>query len=97
MNGIARPWLRAFIGLLVLCSIVGLSVFLFSPWHKHSRFSSTPCVFSSLEHGACDGVASHVLPIRPPTQCVWLSVLDQPTPVSLAARGEASVRAPPAL
>jgi hypothetical protein len=96
MGGLWRPRLRRLIGLLALCSILGLSLFLFSPWHEHPRLCSTPCAFSSFEHGACEDIASHELPIRPPAQWVWLSVLPEPVAADLSASGEAPVRAPPA-
>jgi hypothetical protein len=97
MAGLSRSQWRILIDVFVLCSVLGLSVFLFSPWHKHPRFSSTPCVFSTFEHGACEDVSGHVAPISPPAQWVWLCVLPQPAPAGLAASREAPVRAPPVL
>jgi hypothetical protein len=44
-----------FVGVLVLCSVVGLSAFLYSPWHKHARLDSVTCPFTGFEHGVCEG------------------------------------------
>ena len=95
MDGTARSVSRALTGLLVLCSIVGLSAFLFSPWHQHARFSSTPCAFSTFEHSACEDVAGCVAAVDPSPQWFWLSVAPPPAPGGLVAKREAPVRAPP--
>ena len=83
-------------GLVVLGAILALSVFLFSPWHRHDHLSTAPCVFSTLEHSPCEGASGPIILIQLPAQWCWLYTRVQPALSDLTANCEALVRAPPA-
>jgi hypothetical protein len=85
----------AAISLGLLVALVALSLFVYSPWHRHSRVPGQTCAFSSFEHAAGLQAACED-PLPPPiilarydpgTQTVTL-----PAPRRTAHRG----RAPPA-
>jgi hypothetical protein len=96
MGGLSAPRWRSLAGLFVLCAVLGLSIFLFSPWHRHARASSTPCPFSTFEHSAGEEVAGPEIPTTPPAQWFWLCTQYQPAVADLTTNSEALVRAPPA-
>lgn len=90
----SRRWTIA-IGALVLCSIVCLSVFLFSSWHKHTRASSSDCAFSAFEHGTYTDECGVALPPEPAAQCVWFLASGGPGGHDQVVGAQDSVRAPP--
>jgi hypothetical protein len=55
----------AAVSLVLLLVLLAISVFIYSPWHRHSRLSSQACSFSSFEH-AFGLEASSGIPIEPP-------------------------------
>ena len=62
-------WKAVFISALILVALVGLTAFLFSPWHQHNRLSRQPCSFSEFEHGAGLEPYAGVL-VVPAEQCL---------------------------
>ncbi len=92
----SRRWVVA-IGVLVLCSVAGLSVFLFSSWHKHCRAASSPCGFTAFEHGAYADECGAVLPAEVAAQWVWVRALPGRGKPEQAIVSERPVRAPPEL
>ena len=97
MGGLSESRWRSVTSALVLCAILGLSVFLFSPWHRHNHLSTTPCPFSTFEHGTCEGVSYQIILIEPQTPWRWLCTVHAPSLPELALNSEAPVRAPPIL
>lgn len=68
------------LGLLVV--LVALSLFVCSPWHRHSRLPGQTCAFVSFEHAAgleaavADPLPPPVIlarlePVRPLRQLIW--------------------------
>jgi hypothetical protein len=87
---------KRLIGLFVLVTIAGLSLFLFSPWHRHYRLSAQPCAFTNLEHGSWSDDVAHPISVEPPAGMFVMyeatAETGSPVPVVLC---EAPVRAPP--
>ena len=85
-----------FVGVLVLCSVVGLSAFLYSPWHKHARLDSVTCPFTGFEHGVCEGRTAHAIAPQPPALGDWFHGPSLPGRTASAETRVARDRAPPA-
>ncbi len=87
---------RRLVSLTVLFSITGLSLFLFSPWHRHNRLSAQPCAFTNLEHGSWSEDLAHPIGIEPPTPTFVISnCLSKIGFTPTTVLRETPVRAPP--
>lgn len=51
--------------LVLLVVLLAITVFIYSPWHRHNRLSSQACSFSSFEHAFGLEVSTGI-PVEPP-------------------------------
>jgi hypothetical protein len=86
------------ISLFVLFTVIGLSLFLFSPLHRHNRLSPQACAFTNLEHSPWSEDLAHAIVIDPPSRTFIIFDVTINTGIALTAvRRAALVRAPPSL
>jgi hypothetical protein len=76
-------------------ALIGLAVFIASPWHQHSRLSTQPCAFTSFEHVSLTGEAVLAAPIAPALETVALWIAAESRPSEPTFAHPAPVRAPP--
>ena len=41
-----------FLSLLLLCALVTITAYVYSPWHQHNRLSRAQCDFAQFENGS---------------------------------------------
>ncbi len=81
------------LGLLVV--LVALSLFVYSPWHRHNRLSGQTCAFSSFEHAPGLQAGADV-PLPPPVVLARHDPGPPSDPVAWASRTAHAGRGPPA-
>jgi hypothetical protein len=81
--------------MFVLFVVFSLSLFLTSSWHRHNRFSSQPCEFSHLEHGAWSEDSAQPVLVEPPAESTLQASIADPGGLESRALAQGPVRAPP--
>ena len=95
MSWISKSGRTTFIGTLLLVALIGLAVFITSPWHQHSRLSTQPCAFTSFEHASWTCDSASPAPIAPALETITLWVAGESRPAEPRFVHPAPVRAPP--
>jgi len=58
-----RPVLTLGVSALLLCALLTITLYVYSPWHRHDRLSRQQCDFAQFELGANHhGTESLILP-----------------------------------
>jgi hypothetical protein len=78
-------------------ALLAVSLFIYSPWHRHDRIATPVCEFSQFEHGSLNGPANSVQ-LAPPVLCSFVEPAE-PAFESLSIRPVQvlGLRAPPTL
>jgi len=76
-------------------ALIGLAVFIASPWHQHSRLSTQPCAYTAFEHASSTGESVLAAPTAPALEAVALWTAAESRPSEPAFAHPAPVRAPP--
>lgn len=96
MHGTTPERRRQALGLLLLVAVAGLSAFLYSPLHTHSRLRSQPCEFNTFEHSAVTGDDAAPALLEPPAVTAELAPAVHPEWREETLTRRATGRAPPA-
>jgi hypothetical protein len=96
LRALISPRRTAAIGALLLCALIAIFLFIWSPWHRHDSFSGQVCSFSQFEHGAGLEPGS-VVHFVPPSQLAVLITESETVSPLLWRSLDAPGRAPPAI
>jgi hypothetical protein len=86
---------KAAVCALLAFTLLAITLFVYSPWHKHDHITTRVCEFSQFERGSLNGPADHIH-IAPPV----VSVLERPVEIafespSFRTNQILSLRSPP--